>query len=201
MKIVTIPTGFILYRGSYEESALAPGYINRAPNYMGNRPYYFIYNNGNNNALNLTNRAYGQVTVMRTIKPLHLLNLGDSDTVVHLMSLTNNDTVLKSIKKSYRVSNSPLVTRSSKLNYDVKVANFICSLGYDGFWTPKLKQKYGNKKFHQEIVLCHPRSCLRVVKVEQPSRPPSVAPKMLRRMLVSNSPRPVRRFNFNFDDI
>jgi hypothetical protein len=212
MESVKIPSGFILYRGSYDESAVASGY--NTPNYLrNNRPYYFLYNNNNKNGLNVANRAYGHVTTYATSRPLQLVNLGHAQTVLKLMNQASDPMILKSIMKSFRVKqrtsprktpgtpgpNRTNVIRSSKANYDMNVARFICHLGYDGYWTPKLSQKYGNKKFHQEIVLCHPKSCLRVVRVEQPSRPPSVAPKRLKRMPFSNSPRPVRRFNFNND--
>jgi hypothetical protein len=111
------------------------------------------------------------------------------------MSQTNDPEIIKSIKKSYRVTNGPNVIRSSKIKYDLPVARFICSLGYDGFWAPKMKQKYGNKKFHQEIVLCHPKRSIRVVRVEQPSRPQSVAPKKFKRMNVTTM-TPIKRIQF-----
>ena len=189
-----IPAGFILYRGSFKESALAPGYVNRSPNYMKNRPYYFLYNN--NNGSNIANRAYGQVTVFKTTKSLRLINLGNPRAVIKLLSYTNDPKIIKSIMKSFRTSNSNNVVRSSKLKYDLDVANFVCKLGMDGYWAPKLKQKYGNKKFHQEIVLCHPKTSIRVVKVEQPSRAPSVAPKRKTSLNINRSA--FKKLNFGF---
>ena len=193
--MTTIPIGFTLYRGSYKEAAVAKG-VNK-PNYLKNRPYYFLFNtNNNNNGKNIANRAYGQVTVYKTIKQLKLINMSDPMTIMSLLRKANNDEVItKSILKTFRIVNSNII-RSSKLKYDVHVANFICKLGMDGYWAPKLKQKYGNKKFHQEIVLCHPKAALRVSHVEDPSRAQSVAPKKRIRSFNNNNTGNVRRLMF-----
>lgn len=190
---MNIPSGFTLYRGSFDEAALARGHVNHTPNYMKNRPYFFLYNNSN--GANIANRAYGQVTVFKTTKSLHLVNLGSVRDVKMLMEHTDDPKIIKAIMKSFRISNSNVI-RSSKLKYDVVVANFICKLGMDGYWAPKLRQKYGNKKFHQEIVLCHPKKSLRVVRVNQASRPPSVAPKRKTSLNVNKSA--FKKLNFGF---
>jgi hypothetical protein len=194
---MNIPSGFILYRGSFDEAALARGHVNQTPNYMKNRPYYFLYNNANKNGANLANKAYGQVTVYKTIKPLKLVNLGSVRDVKMLLNSTDDKDIAKSIMKSFRIANKDVI-RKSKLNHDLVVANFICRLGMDGYWTPKMRQKYGNKKFHQEIVLCHPKKSLRVVRVNQPSRPPSVAPKVRKHSSMNFNRNALNKLKLNF---
>lgn len=196
---MNIPSGFTLYRGSFDEAALARGHVNHTPNYMKNRPYFFLYNNSNRNGANIANRAYGQVTVFKTTKPLKLVNLGSVRDVKMLLERANGDEkIIKSIMKSFRIANNNVI-RSSKLKYDTVVANFICKLGMDGYWAPKLTQKYGgNKKFHQEIVLCHPKKSLRVVRINQPSRPPSVAPKLRKHSNVNVNKNALNKLKLSF---
>lgn len=189
----SIPSGVILYRGSFREASESKSFINKPPNYMKNRPYFFLYDN---NGKNIANRAYGQVTVLQTINKVKLINMGDPRSIQMLLQHTNDPKIIKSIMKSFRISNNNQVVRKSTLEHDVAVVNFICTLGLDGFWTPKLRQKYGNKKFHQEIVLCHPKKHLRVVKVENATRPPPIAAK--KRTLVKNYNSEPVNFNSNW---
>jgi adenine-specific DNA methylase len=160
-----IPKGTVLYRGSLDESRLAvPG--NR-PNYLrANLPVYFAPNKENAN-------IYGAATVeYETTRPLRLLDMSDPDTVSQLIDMARSDAVKKSIAKAFIVANG-LVKRKSKLKHDIHVAVFICKLGLDGYYAPRLPGKLSYNTFHPEVVLCNSRSVLKVVKVHPLTKSPS----------------------------
>lgn len=200
MKRHVVNAGTHLYRGSHAEAQNARGYINRSPNYMTrNRPYYFLYNNGNNNnrGKNIANRVYGQVTVYKTRKNLNLANLGSANSVKNLIAKANgNAGLIRAIQKAFRVQPNGSVKRFSRVQYDDQVAKFLCRLGYNGYWAPKLPQKYpGNKHFHQEIVVCKPRTNLKVVRVENATRPPRLNYKPAAPLRTPYTP--ARRLSYN----
>jgi len=114
--------------------------------------------------------VYGRAVKYQTTKSLKLLNMGDLKTVVDLMDRAKSEELKKSIGKAFRVS-SGIIRRVSKIKYDIHVAVFICKLGYDGYWAPRLKGKYENT-FHPEIVLCGSRDVLKVVAIEGARGPP-----------------------------
>lgn len=199
MRRHVVNAGTHLYRGSNKEAQNAHGYINHSPNFMTrNRPYYFLYNNGNRNGgKNIANRAYGQVTVYKTRRNLNLANLGSTNSIKNLIAKAgNNEQLVRSIKKAFRVQSNGSVKRFSRVKYDDEVAKFLCRLGYNGYWAPKLSQKYAeNKPFHQEIVVCNPRTNLKVVRVEAATRAPRLNYKPVAPLRTPYTP--ARRINYN----
>jgi len=148
MTTVTIPSNFTLYRGDRSSDS-----------YKKPDPVYFLYGN---DGYNITQSAYAKhigthVFEYKTTKPLHLLDMSRVDNVRFLISRAlNNPDLLGSLGKSFAVSdNGTMVLRSSKKHHDLVVSEFVCSLGYDGYYAPRLKyRKFATGTFHQEIVLC-----------------------------------------------
>ena len=165
------PKGSFLYRGSHAEAGYAAGRKNKSPNYLRNNlPVYF--SNSKNNV-----RSYGTAVKYVTTKDLNLLNMGSVNTVANLIASARSNVVKNSILKAFRTANGE-VRRFSRIKYDIHVAKFICSHGYDGYYAPRLGTKYPRGTFHPEIVLCHARDALKVVNIENATSAPPNKPKI-----------------------
>ena len=154
----------VLYRG------------NSRPNTtLGNSPTYFATTR--NNA-----ELYGTVRSYELIRNVILLNMGNVREVARLMSLASHE-IRNDIVKTFNISNGNQVKRNSKVGPDRRVADFICSQGYDGYKAPRLLRKNGGT-FHPEVVLCKPRDVLTspvVVSLVPPRAPSKKRPANLRR--------------------
>jgi len=159
-----IRKGSHIYRGSSVEARFAqPG---GSPSFLRNLPVYFT--NKNNNA-----ETYGRIVKYEVIDTIHLLDMSNPMVIRDLISLARSTNVKTAIKKAFRVANNK-VGRFSRIKYDIHVAQFICKLGYDGYYAPELKNaKMSEGKFHSEIVLCHPKRVLRVSSVYNALAAPS----------------------------
>jgi hypothetical protein len=155
---ITIPAGFVLYRGA-----------RRPLGYQTNNQSYFLY--GNDGA-NITRREYTskkgpdvRVYTYMTTRSLKLLDMSNPSNIMKLLGkAVNVENVIRSIQQSFRLKDN-IVYRLSESEEDLVVAKFICKLGYDGYWAPKmLKSNTSNNKFHQEIVLCQPRDKISLVQ-------------------------------------
>jgi hypothetical protein len=167
---ISLPKNYTLYRSSHHEAQQAVSYVNKAPNYLRNLPVFFLYGT---NGKNIASRSYGgRVTVYTTKRRLRLLNIAIPRSIRLLLNSTNNPIVQKSIVKAFRVQNNKSVVRSSKMKYDIHVANLVCRLGYDGYFTRRMRSKHGS--FHQEIMLCHPKTCIKVQSVLNANKPPPI---------------------------
>ena len=172
--------GTRIYRGSSDEPRQAR--VGNTPVYLRNLPVYFAEN---------WNRAstYGQVTRYVLTDDVNLLNMSDPDVIQVLHNSTKSDNVKRSIKKAFRLTNKRIVTRFSRIKYDIHVARLICKHGFDGYYAPELKNAkttYG--KFPPEIVLCNPKAVLKVDKVY-----PAHAPPRSERGLTNNLLRQINR--------
>ena len=146
---------------------------------MRGRSYaYFIY--GQNANKLVTNQYYNyegnKIHEYKTSKPLTLLDMSDIETINYLKSI-GNGSVNKSIDKSFRIRNGEVI-RVSKLKHDLAVSRLICTLqGIDGYYAPPLRQKYGDKRFHQEIMLCVPDQKVTFISSkissDKPLKPPA----------------------------
>jgi len=166
-----VPVGKFLYRGSHAEANQAQGYLNKRPNYLrSNLPVYF--SNSKNNV-----RTYGTAVKYVTTRPLNLINMGSVNTVAKLLAAARSNAVKGSILKAFRTANGE-VRRFSKIKYDIHVAKFICTLGYDGYYAPRLRTKYQQGSFHPEIVLCHAKDVLKVYNVKAATSPPPTRPRV-----------------------
>ena len=179
------PAGKFLYRGSHAEANQAKGYLNKRPNYLRNLPVYF--SNTKNNV-----RTYGTAVKYVTTKPLKLLNMGSVNVVANLLVSARSNTVKHSILKAFRVANGE-VQRFSRMKYDIHVAKFICALGYDGYYAPRLSRKQGLGTFHPEVVLCHAKDVLKVYNVKKPTSSP---PLKRRGSLNNNLQNEIARTNY-----
>lgn len=141
-------------------------------NLMGRNYSYFVFGN---DAVNIVTNQYAnyqgnKVHEYKISKPLTLLDMSDVDTINHLMSI-GNENVKKSLEKTFRIRNGQVI-RKSVLSHDLAVSRLICSLkGIDGYYAPPLRQKYGNKTFHQEIMLCLPANKVNYVNSKVPFKP------------------------------
>ena len=157
--------GRFLYRGSHTEAMNAISRIGQPPNFLRtNAPVYF--SNTKNSV-----RSYGTAVKYVTTRDLNLLDMGNINEVARLLERAKSPTVKKSIEKAFRISNGE-IRRFSKIKHDIHVAVFICKLGYDGYYAPRLPTKYVSGTFHPEIVLCNPQSVLKVYNVKPVLDPP-----------------------------
>jgi len=169
MKVREVPAGKTLYRGSWNNTLRA------------NAPVWFA--NMKNNA-----NIYGPVTEYKTTKKLRLVDMGDLPTVVALFNKSRSENVRKHIRSAFLYNRSKKTTnamtnrgphvavRSSKIKHDIHVAQFICRMGYDGYYAPALEGR--GKMFHSEYALCAPSKSLVRVKRHAPTQPPPITPKL-----------------------
>lgn len=162
--MITLSKGTKIYRGSSSEPVYAQE--GSRPNYMRNLPVYFAEDRN-------TANVYGQVIRYTVKEDLALVDMSDPVTIAGLMSHTESNIVRKAFEKAFRVSNGQ-VSRFSRIKYDIYVAAFLCKLGFDGYYAPRLKNaKTTQGSFHPEIVLCDPKNVLVVDKIYKATRSPS----------------------------
>lgn len=155
-----LPKGKKIYRGSY---------FDYSKPFSSNRRAVYFANTRNNAEI-----YSGFVTEYTLTKNAHVLNMGDANTVRKLIGMAASDRLKHHIKKAFRVANnSNNVRRFSKMKYDAYVAEFICRLGYDGYYAPRLRTKLPQGSFGSEIVLCDPSTFLKVSHVFEPTRSPN----------------------------
>jgi len=154
-----------MYRGAYNEWTSAHHYMGERPMYLrADLPVYFTDNPD-------SAEVYGAAVKYQTLYNLNLVDMGDLHTVQSLLISARSPELKKSITKAFRVSNG-IVKRVSKIKYDIHVAEYICRLGYDGYYAPRLPGKYSSDTFHPEFVLCRARDVLRVYGIERQMQPP-----------------------------
>jgi hypothetical protein len=152
MSVKHIERGTVLYRGGTTG--------------LRNLPVFFALNRN-------TANVYGQVSAYRVRRNLKLLNMGSPYVIRELHSLAANKIVNKSLQKAFRLNGNNGVRRFSRIKYDIHVAQFVCKLGYDGYYAPELRNaKTTQGKFHPEIVLCAARQDLNFVEKFNATRPP-----------------------------
>ena len=186
MSVVNINKNLVMFRANSSNGT------------MRGRSYaYFIF--GSNAEKLVTNQYYNfegnRIHEYKTSKELTLLDMGDVDTINYLKSIGNSN-VVKSIEKTFRIRNGEVI-RKSKLEHDLAVSRLICKMkGVDGYYAPPLKQKYGNKRFHQEIMLCLPENKVTYLSSKLSTNKPL---KPLSKKTFSNSnykfetPTPIKR--------
>lgn len=176
--------GTHIYRGSSNEAGYArPG---GSPSYLRNLPVYFT--NANANA-----SSYGRIVEYEVIETVRLLDMSKSAVIRGLINMARSANVRTAIQKAFRVANNNTVQRFSRIKYDIHVAQFICKLGYDGYYAPRMKNaKLSQGTFHPEIVLCHPKRVLRVATVYNAHAAPTN-----RRGVNANLIKTVRRTNYS----
>lgn len=91
---------------------------------------------------------YGIVAIYETREDLHLLDLGQVDTLSYLLELAPPE-----VEEDIRLSFSR--HRDSEPHRDRRVAEWICTLGYHGYFAPFLETEMGGS-FHPEIAICDP---------------------------------------------
>lgn len=100
-----------------------------------------------------------------------LLRLNSASSVKYLMnkvgiksmSETEKNAIRKAIAGSFiirNINNRNIVFRNSNRIRNAKVADFVCKLGYDGYYTNVMRLANGGE-FHEELVLCNPYNKLK----------------------------------------
>lgn len=122
------------------------------------RPHLFAsYNKDGYEAVKRIYAKYegDQVHTYAAKRDLKLIDMSKPQNIVELLKNANNSNDIQAIKKAFRVKdNKADIIRFSRMKYDARVADLICKLGYDGYIAPKLEEKYGCKKFLQEVMIC-----------------------------------------------
>ena len=161
---------------------------------MNKNHTYFLYGN---DARKIVEKEYSKnegdmVHFYKTKQSLNLLNMSDPKSIELLLGKGGN-AVNVSIKKAFRIEGNQ-VRRKSKLKHDVVVSRLLCTLGYDGYYTPRMRKHLGEGTFHPEIMLCNPITKVKLVKSEVPQVP--LRPRSKKRPRDYNNIQPMRIFNF-----
>jgi hypothetical protein len=159
MSVLVLNAGKKLYRGSSDNYG-QPFSENR-------RAVYFA------NSRNTAEIYSGYVTEYTLKNDVQLLNMGSAEAVEWLIEIAGSDRLKRVIKKAFRIANNRNVRRHSRMKYDAYVAEFICRLGLDGYYAPRLRTKYQQGYFASEIVLCKPSKNIRVTTTFTPTRSPN----------------------------
>ena len=122
-----------------------------------------------------------QVHTYTVDKDLKLIDMSKPQNVIELLNSTNDSKNIQAIKKAFRVTNGNAgIVRFSRMKYDARVADLICKLGYDGYITPKLPERYGNSKVLQEVLICKAGDKVKHTAsnkvINKPLKPPSLRP-------------------------
>jgi len=147
-----IPANTILYRGDSNP--------NFNPHHLYNSPLFFGLNNKDV-------EQYGIVYRYKTITPLQLLALDESNPQFYDNAPENIKTILK---EQYGF-NDPERRRNSDGPKDKLLVAYICKNGYSGYANDKMNHyDPGRGDFHKEIVICDPGNNIEFVKKEEISK-------------------------------
>lgn len=154
-----LPQGKKLYRGSSQ---------NHGEPFNTSRRAVFFANSRNNASI-----YSGYVTEYTLTEDAYILNMGSADTIEWLLKKAKSDRLKYAIKKAFRISVNRSVRRFSRMKYDAHIAEFICRLGFDGYYAPRMRTKYKEGYFAAEYVICNPHKFLKVSRALTPTRPPN----------------------------
>ena len=112
---------------------------------ISSRPTFFAFTHKE------AEEEYGVTYEFVTKKECKLLALDHKETVSELLSIIDDLEIKRIIQSNYGYNS----TRNSFLQDDLKVTNYLCSKGYEGYATKKMKTDAGGH-FHPEIMICKP---------------------------------------------
>ena len=147
MKIIfsstyTLPRGTLLYRGDTERY-LSPSLPMREVEYFTELDHTY---------------QYGIPQSFQLRKKVELIPL-DNPTVLRELYEMAPDKVKRDLNYAFfvkkRTDDEVKIIRTSDPIIDHSIANYICSLGFDGYGTKTLTTDHGGE-FHPEIMLCSP---------------------------------------------
>ena len=110
-----------------------------------NRPTFFAFTHRE------AEEEYGVTYEFVTKKECKLLALDHNETVSELLSVIDDPEIKRIIQSNYGYNS----TRNSFLQDDLKVTNYLCSKGYEGYATKEMETDAGGH-FHPEIMICEP---------------------------------------------
>jgi len=155
--------------------------------------YFMFGNTGKNKVQEYYSNAQGsKVYTYKLQTNPKLIKMNSVHTIKTILGRTNNDTIRNAILGSFSVvnfGNSRRIIRSSKTNRDAVVANYICTLGYDGYIANTMNKVEGGL-FHQELVLCKPYNKVNKNPEISGSSQAPAAPAKRRIPVAPNSPPP-----------
>jgi len=120
---------------------------------ISNRPTFFAFTHKE------AEEEYGVTYEFVTKKECKLLALDHKETVSELLSIIDDPEIKRIIQLNYGYNS----TRNSFLQDDLKVTNYLCSKGYQGYATKEMKTDAGGR-FHPEIMICNPNEFVRLPK-------------------------------------
>jgi len=111
-------------------------------------------------------QIYGNVKEYELVTPVNLVRLDMVDNILKLTAVASekDPQVVTAIKSSFQLYDNTLI-RNSESHHDKAILNFICRLGFNGFFSqPIHKSTDNNVFFHSEIGLCDARKQINLVK-------------------------------------
>jgi hypothetical protein len=101
-------------------------------------------------------KEYGSVGHYKLMRNVNLLNMSKPDVIRNLLKNAKNNETKRSLQKAFRINNNNKVFRFSKVKYNVPVAQLIGTLGFNGYYGPRMRTKYHTGYFHEEVALRDP---------------------------------------------
>lgn len=115
-----------------------------------NKPYFFGLKNTNEDYVESYENEYGVIFEFITTRPYKLVALDDKPTQETLYRDAPED-IKTILENNYGYSSN---IRNSVGEKDKIFANYLCSLGYDGYATNVMATDFGGK-FHIELLICN----------------------------------------------
>lgn len=90
----------------------------------------------------------GQISVFETKKTFKLIDMSDVATLDKVRKSIRDPYLLNDLEEAWSVKGKDKVERSSNLRADIRIVEWLCEHGFDGYIAPEM----GN--FHAELFLC-----------------------------------------------
>jgi hypothetical protein len=170
-EVLIVPSNTFLYRG-YSDGLAKDGLsISRQFDYFAFDFFttdFYTFSNGSNDTVEEWLAHDSGVAVFQTQEAIRILDLTKGESVLHMQQqMIENDApkkVIEAFKRAWKITPSGNVERSSGPSSDALIVEWMCSQGWDGY------VGIGFDKFHDEIMLCQPRSVLKLIQNLKHSR-------------------------------
>jgi hypothetical protein len=123
------------------------------------RPTFFALNKED------AENNYGVTYTLFTDKEYKLLALDNKITIERLLSEIDNEKIKRILELHYGYKS----TRDSQLKHDLKITDYLCKQGYQGYATNVMSTDFGGN-FHAEIMICDPKGIHSPIQVTDETR-------------------------------
>jgi hypothetical protein len=151
IKYYVFPAGYPLFKAK-QTSAKATKFTNNFPSFFGIKNMSHEY-------IEAYEEEYGIIFEYITTRKYKLLALDDKSTQTHLYTRAPSN-IQKILEDNYGYTNN---IRNSVGEKDKEFANYLCSLGYDGYATNVMSTDFGGK-FHIELLICNAKDGIEYVQ-------------------------------------